>query len=70
MKSEAPPPGAYNDPRSALESLKKVTGLKHSPFGQTSVRFDRDRRAGEAPGACFRFASSLLIFMLNMVDFS
>ena len=46
----APAPGAYNDPRSALDSLKKVTGLKRSPFGQTSVRFVSDRPKKLTPG--------------------
>jgi len=37
-----PAPGAYNDPRNALETLKKITGMKSSPFGQTSIRFKPD----------------------------
>ena len=37
--SGTPAPGAYNDPREALESLKRISGLKRSPFGQTDVRF-------------------------------
>lgn len=40
MKKVTPSPGAYNDPRNAFESMKRVTGLKRSPFGQTSVRFE------------------------------
>nr|XP_002131399.1 sperm-tail PG-rich repeat-containing protein 2 isoform X1 [Ciona intestinalis] len=39
LKGITPAPGAYNDPRNALEALKKITGMKRSPFGQTSVRF-------------------------------
>lgn len=49
-KNAIPPPGSYNDPRSALDSLKKVTGLKRSPFGQTSVRFQPDHNAKSSPG--------------------
>ncbi|PIK59902.1 putative sperm-tail PG-rich repeat-containing protein 2 [Apostichopus japonicus] len=39
LKSETPSPGSYNDPRHALEALKKIRGLKRSPFGTTAVRF-------------------------------
>ena len=35
-----PAPGTYNDPRTALEALRKITGLKAVPFGQTALRFD------------------------------
>lgn len=38
-----PAPGTYNDPRNALEALKKISGRKASPFGQTSIRFKQDR---------------------------
>lgn len=38
-----PAPGTYNDPRNALEQLKKISGRKASPFGQTSIRFKPDR---------------------------
>ncbi len=52
MKSSAvPAPGSYNDPRTALDSLKKVTGLKRSPFGQTSVRFQRENHIKKTPGS-------------------
>lgn len=40
-KVDNPAPGTYNDPRTALEITKRVTGLKRSPFGQTSVRFNQ-----------------------------
>lgn len=46
----APAPGTYNDPRTALDSLKKITGLKRSPFGQTSVRFAKDHHIKKTPG--------------------
>jgi len=49
-KEITPAPGAYNDPRLALESLKKVTGMKRSPFGQTAVRFQPSRKAKSVPG--------------------
>ena len=48
-KGGTPAPGAYNDPREALEALKKLSGLKKSPFGQTDVRF-KSGRARATPG--------------------
>ncbi|CAD5124583.1 DgyrCDS12856 [Dimorphilus gyrociliatus] len=51
MKESTPAPGAYNDPRQALDALRKVSGLKKSPFGQTSVRFISENRGGPGPGA-------------------
>lgn len=50
LKKVNPAPGAYNDPRNAFESLKRVTGLKRSPFGQTSVRFEPKGHVGRTPG--------------------
>ncbi|XP_072527962.1 sperm-tail PG-rich repeat-containing protein 2 [Salminus brasiliensis] len=50
MKQMAPPVGSYNDPRCALESLMKPSGLKKSPFNRTAARFDPDRRIGTTPG--------------------
>lgn len=50
MKTLQPSPGSYNDPRNAFESLKRVTGLKRSPFGQTSVRFTPGQTAKHIPG--------------------
>lgn len=46
----APPPGAYDDPRSALEVTKRLSGMKKSPFGQTSVRFKLNKQALQTPG--------------------
>lgn len=43
IDKKTPAPGSYNDPRNALEALKKISGLKRSPFGQTSIRFKPDR---------------------------
>jgi hypothetical protein len=45
-----PAPGTYNDPRNAFESMKRVTGLKRSPFGQTSVRFEPKVHIRKNPG--------------------
>lgn len=45
-----PAPGAYNDPRNALEALKKITGMKRSPFGQTAVRFHPENKTKLTPG--------------------
>lgn len=49
-KTITPSPGAYNDPRNALESLKKITGMKRSPFGQTAVRFQPNTKQKAIPG--------------------
>jgi hypothetical protein len=48
-KELAPGPGAYNDPRHALEVTKRITGLKRSPFGQTALRFSKSAN-GDSPG--------------------
>uniref|UniRef100_A0A3B1JPN4 Sperm-tail PG-rich repeat containing 2 n=1 Tax=Astyanax mexicanus TaxID=7994 RepID=A0A3B1JPN4_ASTMX len=50
VKQVAPPVGSYNDPRSALESLKKNSGLKRSPFNLTAARFTLDHRTHSTPG--------------------
>jgi len=49
IKCRTPAPGAYNDPRQALETLKRISGMKKSPFGQTDVRF-KPTRGTDAPG--------------------
>ncbi|XP_033644148.1 sperm-tail PG-rich repeat-containing protein 2-like [Asterias rubens] len=49
-KNCAPAPGTYNDPRHALEALKKIRGLKRSPFGQTAVRFIPQPHIQKTPG--------------------
>ncbi|XP_071505426.1 sperm-tail PG-rich repeat-containing protein 2-like [Diadema antillarum] len=49
-KNIVPAPGSYNDPRHALEALKRVRGLKRSPFGQTSVRFGPQPHIRKTPG--------------------
>ncbi|CAM2112771.1 unnamed protein product [Caretta caretta] len=53
VKSITPAPGTYNEPRSALESLKKPSGMKKIPFGQTTVRFTQDSRLEKTPGPAF-----------------
>ncbi|XP_059192634.1 sperm-tail PG-rich repeat-containing protein 2 [Centropristis striata] len=50
LKEESPPVGVYNDPRSALELLKRTTGVKKSPFGITAVRFTRNHKKYSTPG--------------------
>ncbi|XP_038060256.1 sperm-tail PG-rich repeat-containing protein 2-like [Patiria miniata] len=50
QKHSAPAPGTYNDPRHALEALKKIRGLKRSPFGQTAVRFQPQPHIQKTPG--------------------
>ncbi|XP_074922267.1 sperm-tail PG-rich repeat-containing protein 2 isoform X3 [Chelonoidis abingdonii] len=53
VKSITPAPGTYNEPRSALESLNKTSGMKKIPFGQTTVRFTQDSRLEKTPGPAF-----------------
>ncbi|KAG6933599.1 sperm tail PG rich repeat containing 2, partial [Chelydra serpentina] len=53
VKSITPAPGTYNETRSALESLKKTSGMKKIPFGQTTVRFTQDSRLEKTPGPAF-----------------
>ncbi|XP_043922207.1 sperm-tail PG-rich repeat-containing protein 2 [Protopterus annectens] len=50
VKAITPAPGSYNDPRTALQSLRKTSGLKKTPFGQSSVRFSADSRLQRTPG--------------------
>ncbi|XP_060763619.1 sperm-tail PG-rich repeat-containing protein 2 [Neoarius graeffei] len=50
MKDVAPPVGSYNDPRCALESLKKCNGVKKSPFNITAARFFPENRKNTTPG--------------------
>uniref|UniRef100_A0A2K5RQE1 Sperm tail PG-rich repeat containing 2 n=1 Tax=Cebus imitator TaxID=2715852 RepID=A0A2K5RQE1_CEBIM len=53
MKSITPAPGTYNEARTAIKSLKKTSGLKNIPFGQSAVRFTQDIRTEEMPGPGF-----------------
>ncbi|KAI3372814.1 hypothetical protein L3Q82_023269 [Scortum barcoo] len=50
VKEVAPPVGVYDDPRCALELLKKTTGAKKSPFGITAVRFSCNHKKCSTPG--------------------
>ncbi|XP_050965225.1 sperm-tail PG-rich repeat-containing protein 2 isoform X1 [Labeo rohita] len=50
VKDETPPVGAYDDPRCALEILKKGRGVKKNPFGLTAVRFLPENRSNATPG--------------------
>lgn len=45
-----PSPGSYDEPRNALDVLKKSKGLQKSPFGQTSARFVPEHHIRETPG--------------------
>lgn len=49
VREVAPPVGAYDDPRSALELVKKSTSNK-SPFSSTAARFSPDHRTPSMPG--------------------
>ncbi|XP_041793901.1 sperm-tail PG-rich repeat-containing protein 2 [Chelmon rostratus] len=51
VKEVSPPVGVYNDPRCALELLKKTTGVKKSPFGITAVRFTSKKCSTPGPGS-------------------
>ncbi|KAM6944674.1 LOW QUALITY PROTEIN: sperm-tail PG-rich repeat-containing protein 2 [Lycodopsis pacificus] len=51
VKEVAPPVGAYNDPRGALQLLKKASGVKKSPFGITAVRFTRNHKTCATTGS-------------------
>lgn len=52
QKLLAPGPGAYNEHRTALNTLNKLSGLKKTPFLQSSTRFEFDNlyKARSAPG--------------------
>ncbi|CAB4000427.1 Hypothetical predicted protein [Paramuricea clavata] len=45
-----PAPGSYNDPRTAFETLRRVKGIKGTPFGQTSIRFYDNKHTKSVPG--------------------
>ncbi|GLD54046.1 sperm-tail PG-rich repeat-containing protein 2 isoform X1 [Lates japonicus] len=50
VKEVSPPVGVYNDPRCALELLKRTSGVKKSPFGITAVRFTPNLKKSSMPG--------------------
>ncbi|KAF3695740.1 Sperm-tail PG-rich repeat-containing protein 2 [Channa argus] len=50
VKEVSPPVGVYNDPRCALEMVKRTTGVKKSPFGITTARFALNNKTCSTPG--------------------
>ncbi|XP_067850595.1 sperm-tail PG-rich repeat-containing protein 2 [Heptranchias perlo] len=50
VKSITPAPGWYNDPRTAMQSLKRISGKTNSAFGQNAARFVKDSRTVDEPG--------------------
>ncbi|XP_053453209.1 sperm-tail PG-rich repeat-containing protein 2 [Nycticebus coucang] len=50
IKSITPAPGTYNEPRTALMSLKTTLRQKNIPFGQSAARFTEDFRTAKMPG--------------------
>ncbi|XP_038625264.1 sperm-tail PG-rich repeat-containing protein 2 isoform X2 [Tachyglossus aculeatus] len=50
VKSITPAPGTYNEPRTALKSLKKTSGLNLTPFGRTALRFPEGSGLEKSPG--------------------
>lgn len=53
LKSITPAPGTYNESRTAFKPLKKIAGLKNTPFGQCAARFTQDTRTEKIPGPGF-----------------
>lgn len=49
-KEITPAPDLYDDRRHALESCDKMCGLKQSPFGQSSRRFEKPHHVKRTPG--------------------
>lgn len=49
-KHASPACTTYEDPRTALETTKRLSGLGKAPFGQTSARFRENRQAKMLPG--------------------
>ncbi|XP_038648707.1 sperm-tail PG-rich repeat-containing protein 2 [Scyliorhinus canicula] len=50
VKSITPAPGWYDDPRTALQSLKRISTKSKSPFGHNAARFVENMRTAEEPG--------------------
>ncbi|XP_072439929.1 sperm-tail PG-rich repeat-containing protein 2 [Chiloscyllium punctatum] len=50
VKSIAPAPGWYDDPRTALQSLKRISTKGKTAFGHNAARFVEDWRTAEEPG--------------------
>ncbi|XP_072110877.1 sperm-tail PG-rich repeat-containing protein 2 isoform X2 [Mobula birostris] len=49
-KSITPAPGSYDDPRTALQTLKRISTKGNSPFGHNTVRFTEGLRTVSEPG--------------------
>ncbi|XP_062902958.1 sperm-tail PG-rich repeat-containing protein 2 isoform X4 [Mobula hypostoma] len=49
-KSITPAPGSYDDPRTALQTLKRISTKGNSPFGHNAVRFAEGLRTVSEPG--------------------
>ena len=69
-EGELPGPGAYSDPRTALDSLRRVTALKRQPFGQTSSRFQISYSAGHPGPAAYNPAGDMARESLKKAFFS
>ncbi|XP_059506965.1 sperm-tail PG-rich repeat-containing protein 2 [Stegostoma tigrinum] len=50
VKSITPAPGWYDDPRTALQSLKRISTRGKTAFGQNAARFVDDWRTAGEPG--------------------
>ncbi|XP_043530373.1 sperm-tail PG-rich repeat-containing protein 2 isoform X2 [Chiloscyllium plagiosum] len=50
VKSITPAPGWYDDPRTALQSLKRISTKGKTAFGHNAARFVEDWRTAEEPG--------------------
>lgn len=57
-KINSPASTSYDDPRTAFESTKRLTGLNKTPFGQASSRFKLNRQAKFLPGTYVPYACS------------
>nr|XP_008515343.1 PREDICTED: sperm-tail PG-rich repeat-containing protein 2-like [Equus przewalskii] len=65
IKSITPAPGTYDESRTAFESLKKIPGLKNTPFGQSAARFTQNSRIEEMPGPGFYNLNNTIIDNLS-----
>eukprot|EP00117_Sycon_ciliatum_P028866 scpid35640/ scgid23106/ Uncharacterized protein C4orf37 homolog len=43
QKPQCPPVGTYDDNRTSLQTVKRVTGMNKNPFGQSTARFKHER---------------------------
>uniref|UniRef100_A0A8C4M025 Sperm tail PG-rich repeat containing 2 n=1 Tax=Equus asinus TaxID=9793 RepID=A0A8C4M025_EQUAS len=65
IKSITPAPGTYDESRTAFESLKKIPGVKNTPFGQSAARFTQNSRIEEMPGPGFYNLNNTIIDNLS-----